>query len=260
MSDFKLSKDDLKLLNSKMGLRTLLRYKKVNIPKTLNLIKYEKRLSELQTELIKLQSWVINQGKKVIIVFEGRDAAGKGGAIRRITEHINPRHFRIVALDKPTSEERDQWFFQRYIKNFPNPGEIVFFDRSWYNRAVVEPVMGFCSPKEYDVFMEQVNNFEKMITQSDTYLIKLYFSINKEKQAERFEEIENSPLKHWKMTPVDRKAQDLWDEYTKYKKVMLKETDTEHAPWININANKKSVARMTAIEHILDVIPYVNKA
>ena len=257
MPNTQLSNDELILLNSKLGLRTLFSGKKVNLAKTLETLKYELRLSELQTELIKLQTWVINNKKKVVVIFEGRDAAGKGGAIRRITQHINPRHFNSVALDKPTEDEKNQWFFQRYVNNLPNPGEIVFFDRSWYNRAVVEPVMGFCTQHEYDVFMQQVNNFEQMITQSDTYLIKLYFSISKEEQAKRFVEIENSSLKHWKMTPVDRKAQELWSEYTKYKNVMFEITDTEHAPWTIIQANKKSVARMTAIEHILDVIPYV---
>ena len=257
MPNTQLSNDELILLNSKLGLRTLFSGKKVNLAKTLETLKYELRLSELQTELIKLQTWVINNKKKVVVIFEGRDAAGKGGAIRRITQHINPRHFKSVALDKPTEDEKNQWFFQRYVNNLPNPGEIVFFDRSWYNRAVVEPVMGFCTQHEYDVFMQQVNNFEQMITQSDTYLIKLYFSISKEEQAKRFVEIENSSLKHWKMTPVDRKAQELWSEYTKYKNVMFEITDTEHAPWTIIQANKKSVARMTAIEHILDVIPYV---
>ncbi len=256
MTDKQFSLNELNLLNSKMGLRALLASKKVNPDKALETVLYEQSFMKLQIELIKLQTWVIKHKKKIVIIFEGRDAAGKGGAIRRITQHINPRHFKSIALDIPTEDEKNQWFFQRYVNHLPKPGEIVFFDRSWYNRAVVEPVMGFCTPKEYDVFMQQVNNFEKMITQSDTFLVKFYFSISKDVQAQRFTEIENSPLKHWKITPVDRQAQTLWDQYTAYKEVMLKTTDSEHAPWKIIKANKKSAARMHTIEHILDVIPY----
>jgi polyphosphate kinase 2 len=246
----------VELLNSKVGLYTLLKNKKFNLKKVVEEVNYVTELKKKQEELIKLQNWVINNDKKVIIVFEGRDAAGKGGAIRRVTEYINPRQFRIVALNIPTDDERKQWYFQRYIKHFPKPGEIVFFDRSWYNRAVVEPVNGFCSKEEYDTFMSQVNNFEKMLVESNTYLIKLYFSITKQEQAKRFKDIRNSPLKKWKMTPVDEKAQELWDDYTLYKEKMFEQTNSEHAPWTIINANKKSDARMNAITHILDVIPY----
>lgn len=247
---------DVELLNSKIGMHALLRNKKVDVAKVLEEVKYTVELKRRQEELIKLQSWVINENKKVVILFEGRDAAGKGGAIRRITEYINPRHFKIVALNIPTSDERHQWFLQRYINELPKPGEIVFFDRSWYNRAVVEPVNNFCTKEEYEVFMSQVNNFEKMLIQSNTYLIKLYFSITKEEQAKRFKEITNSPLKRWKMTPVDEKAQELWDEYTVHKKKMFDETHTDHAPWTIIDANKKTIARLDAINHILDSIPY----
>lgn len=245
-----------KLINSKIGLYTLFKNKKVDLAKVLKEIKYTNNLKEKQVELIKLQNWVIKGNKKVVILFEGRDAAGKGGAIRRITEYINPRHFKIVALDIPTSDERQQWFFQRYINQLPKPGEIVFFDRSWYNRAVVEPVNNFCNVKEYNIFMSQVNNFEKMLIQSDTYLIKLYFSISKNEQAKRFKEIKNSPIKRWKMTPVDEKAQALWNEYTSYKKKMFEVTNTKIAPWTIIDANKKSSARLKAITHILESIPY----
>ena len=206
--------------------------------------------------MIKLQNWVIEQDKKVVVVFEGRDSAGKGGAIRRITEYINPRHFKIVALDIPTEDERKQWFFQRYINRLPKPGEIVFFDRSWYNRAVVEPVNGFCTQEEYEIFMTQVNNFEQMLVQSDTHLLKIYFSISKEEQAKRFKDIKNNPLKRWKITPVDEKAQELWDDYTDYKKKMFESTTTDHAPWKIIEANKKSYARLEAIKYILENIPY----
>ena len=256
MTEKTFTSEDLNLLNSKIGLKALFRNKRVNITKVLSETKYETQLRELQTKLIKLHSWVIENNKKVVILFEGRDAAGKGGAIRRITEYINPRHIKIVALDVPTDDERNQWFFQRYINHLPKPGEMVFFDRSWYNRAVVEPVNGFCTKKEYDVFMSQVNDFEKMLIQSDTYLIKFYFSITKEEQAHRFAEIKKNPLKQWKITPVDLKAQELWDDYTKYKQAMFETTDTEVAPWIIINANQKISARLEAISHVLKAIPF----
>ena len=256
MTAKELSKEKLELLNSKLGLYALLRNKKINVATALEEVTYETELKRLQEQLIKLQQWVIEGDKKVVILFEGRDAAGKGGAIRRITEYINPRHFKIVALNIPTEDERKQWFFQRYINELPKPGEIVFFDRSWYNRAVVEPVNEFCTREEYQVFMEQVNGFEKMLIQSDTYLIKFYFSITKEEQARRFADIKKSPLKRWKMTPVDERAQELWDEYTAFKDRMFEQTDTKESPWIVIDANKKSTARLGAIRHILEVIPY----
>jgi polyphosphate kinase 2 len=250
------TKEEMELFNSKVGLYHLLKRKTVNLDKVLEEIKYATALRKKQEELIKLQNWVIQNDKKIVILFEGRDAAGKGGAIRRITEYINPRHYRIVALNIPTDDERKQWFFQRYINQLPKPGEIVFFDRSWYNRAVVEPVNGFCTSKEYKTFMAHVNDFESMLVESDTYLIKLYFSITKEEQANRFKDIKSNPLKRWKMTPVDEKAQALWDDYTKYKEKMFKVTDHKLAPWTIIHANDKSSARMEAITHILDVIPY----
>lgn len=259
MSERKITAEELALLNSKIGLHTALKSKKFNLEKVLEDIKYQTELKKQQEELIKLQNWVIKEGKKVVILFEGRDAAGKTGAIRRITEYINPRHFRIVALNVPTDDERKQWFFQRYINQLPKPGEIVFFDRSWYNRAVVEPVNGFCTSKEYQVFMSQVNDFEKMLIQSDTYVLKLYFSITKAEQAKRFKDILSSPLKRWKMTKIDEKAQELWDEYSAYKKKMFNTTDTDYAPWNIIYANKKSDARMNAIKYILETIPYKAK-
>lgn len=256
MSSLNLNTEELELLNSKLGLHALLRSKKVNPSRALKETKYAVEFRKKQEELIKLQNWVIETGQKVVLVFEGRDAAGKGGAIRRITEYINPRHFRIVALDKPTDDERHQWFFQRYINQLPKPGEIVLFDRSWYNRAVVEPVNGFCTDHEYDVFMTQVNDFEKMLIDSNTYLIKFYFSISKDEQERRFEDIKENPLKRWKMTPVDERAQELWDEYTKYKEVMFEKTNSDHAPWKRIDANQKSIARLEAINHVLSTIPF----
>lgn len=252
----KMSSSDLELLNSKLGLRNLVRDKNVNVEKAIRYTKYENQLKEHQVELVKLQKWVIDNKKKVVVIFEGRDAAGKGGAIRRISSHINPRHYRIVALNKPTDDEKGQWYFQRYVNQLPKPGEIVFFDRSWYNRAVVEPVNGFCSQEEYDIFMSQVNQFEQMIQQSNTYLLKLYFSISKEEQARRFDDIKKSAQKKWKISPVDEQAQELWDEYTAYKKVMFENTNPELAPWVIIDANKKTHARIEAIKYILDEIPY----
>lgn len=250
------TKEELELLNSKIGRYMLLKSKKTNVAKALEDAKYVVTLAKKQEELIKLQNWVIENDKKVVILFEGRDAAGKGGAIRRISQYINPRHFRVVALDIPTDDEKKQWFFQRYINHLPKPGEMVFFDRSWYNRAVVEPVNSFCTEEEYTIFMGQVNPFERMLVESNTYLIKLYFSINKEEQAKRFAEIKDNPLKRWKMTPVDEKAQALWDDYSQYKLKMFEKTDTQIAPWVIIDANKKSSARLEAISTILSEIPY----
>jgi len=260
MTKTELSKEKLDLLNSKLGLYALLRSKKVNVASALEEATYEFKLKKLQEELIKLQNWVIQNDKKVVVLFEGRDAAGKGGAIRRITEYINPRHFKIVALNIPTEDERKQWFFQRYINQLPKPGEIVFFDRSWYNRAVVEPVNQFCTKQEYQIFMEQVNGFEKMLIQSDTHLIKFYFSITKEEQAKRFADIKKSPLKRWKMTPVDERAQELWDDYTAFKDRMFEHTHTKDSPWVIIDANEKAHARLEAIRHILEVIPYAEQS
>ena len=258
MSDLKYNFTDkeLKLLNSNKAIKLLLKDKSnVNPEKVLRYVKYEKRLEEFQVELIKLQQWAINEGKRICFVFEGRDSAGKGGAIRRVTHHLNPRNYRVVALPKPTEEERGQWYFQRYITRLPNPGEIVFFDRSWYNRAVVEPVNGFCTDEEYERFMREVNNFETMLTNDGIILLKFYFSITKKEQARRFKEIKKDPLKKWKMTPVDKKAQKLWDEYTKYKEAMFAKTDTEKCPWIKIEANRKTRARIEAIEHLLKILP-----
>ena len=248
------SDKELKLLNSNKGLKLLLQG--LAPDKALRYVRYEKEVEKLQVELIKLQTWVIENNKRVCIIFEGRDAAGKGGAIRRITHHLNPRNYRKVALPKPTDEEKGQWYFQRYIQKLPNRGEIVFFDRSWYNRAVVEPVNGFCTKKEYDRFMSEVVHFEEMITNDGILLIKFYFSISKDEQARRFEDIRNNPLKRWKMTPVDEKAQELWDVYTEYKKKMFEHTHTSKNPWVILKANRKTRARVEAIKHILDVIPY----
>ena len=253
---YNFSKKDLKLLNSNLAMKLMLQSEKIEPRKVLRNVKYEREVESLQVELIKLQHWVIDNKKRVIVLFEGRDAAGKGGAIRRINHHLNPRHYRVVALPKPTEEERGQWYFQRYINRLPNPGEIVFMDRSWYNRAVVEPVNGFCTQAEYEQFMDEVVNFESMITRDGIILIKFYFSITKKEQARRFDEIKNNPLKRWKMSPVDERAQGLWDEYTQYKEKMFKQTHTHKNPWIIIEANRKTGARLKAIKYLLDKIPY----
>jgi polyphosphate kinase 2 len=251
-----INKQDIELLNSKKGLLALLNEDTLNIPKTLRYLKYEHRLEKLQVELIKLQSWVVQNKKKVVIIFEGRDAAGKGGAIRRIVQHLNPREYRVVALPKPDEVEKGQWYFQRYINQLPRAGEIVFFDRSWYNRAVVEPVNKFCTQREYKLFMEQVNDIERMWIKSGIYLIKFYFSISKEEQERRFGEIKVSPIKKWKYSPVDQKAQNLWEVYTSYKNKMFNLTNTKISPWVVINANRKTRARIEALEYILKKIPY----
>lgn len=254
--ELSLTPEDVELLNSSLGLKNLFYHKETNVAEVLAVTRYQIEFKKLQTELIKLQNWVIDNKKKVVVLFEGRDAAGKGGTINRIVSHINPRHFKVVALPKPTSEEAGQWYFQRYVNQLPKPGQIVFFDRSWYNRAVIEPVYGFCTQEQYQIFMGQVNDFERMVMESDTILIKIYFSITKEEQARRFEEIKSSPLKIWKLTPVDEKAQELWDDFTAYKQKMLKTTHTEKAPWLKIDANDKFKARIEALGYILSRVPY----
>ena len=251
-----LSTKNLKKLNSKRGLQLFLREEDMTVAKALRILSHETKLERLQEELIKLQQWVESEGEKIVVIFEGRDAAGKGGAIRRITQHLNPRELNVVALSKPTDEEKNQWYFQRYIKNLPRNGQITFFDRSWYNRAVVEPVNGFCTQNEYKVFMNQVNQFEQMITESGIRVVKFYFSISKDEQSRRFEDIKSSPVKKWKFSKVDESALKLWDDYTSYKAKMFEKTNTEIAPWIIIRANKKSKARVEVIEKLLELIPY----
>jgi len=247
---------NLSYLNSKKGLLALFKKEPFRYEKAIRFVEYEKKLKDLQVELIKLQTWVIQNKKRVIVLFEGRDAAGKGGAIRRLTEKMNPRHLQIVALSKPTEEERNQWYFQRYINELPKGGEIVFFDRSWYNRAGVEPVNGFCTHKEYTIFMDQVNNFESMLVESDTIIVKLYLSISKKEQLKRFNEIKKDPLKQWKMTKVDEDAQRLWDVYTEYKDRMFENAKKSDNPFKVIKANTKIDARINVIKHILKSVPY----
>lgn len=256
MEEIKLTDSDIQLLNSSAGYRNLLKPKSLDIERALRRVKYERKLKELQAEMIKLQQWVFNNKKQVIIIAEGRDAAGKGGAIRRMTEHLNPRLLKIVALPKPNKLEKKQWYFQRYAKQLPKVGEMVFFNRSWYNRAMVEPVNGFCTEKQYNTFMKEVNLFEDMLSNDEITIIKLYFSISKSEQESRFEKIQKNPLKKWKISPVDLNAIELWDKYTEYKKKMITETNTVKNPWIVIKADRKTEARIEAMEHILSKFPY----
>ena len=255
-----LQQSDLKQLYTKKGLVYFLRSKNKNPKKIIELLEYEEELRMLQVELNKMQSWVQENKKRIAIIFEGRDAAGKGGAIRRFVQHLNPRAMRVVALPKPTDLEKGQWYFQRYISQLPNEGEIVFFDRSWYNRAVVEPVNGFCTKEEYALFINQVNDYEKMLHDDDIILIKFWFSISKEEQKKRLEDRKEDLLKQWKLGPVDMKAQDLWDKYTEYKQYMYDKTNSDFSPWNIIKANNKKKARLESIRYVLNKIPYNNKA
>ena len=256
----KLTQEDLTNLSSKQGLIKLLKSKNISPKSALATLRYETELRQLQIELVKLQRDVQLKGRRVAIIFEGRDAAGKGGAIRRFTEHLNPRSMRVVALPKPTEVEKGQWYFQRYVKHLPNPGEIAFFDRSWYNRAVVEPVMKFCKKAQYEVFMQQVPEFEHMLYEDNIELIKFWFSISKGEQERRFKRRVNNPLKQWKISPVDDEAQAHWDLYTMYKEEMFSKTHTSYSPWVIVKANSKTKARLEAIRHVLSSLPYEGKS
>jgi polyphosphate kinase 2 len=216
----------------------------------------EEELKPYQAELIRLQQYLEDSGTRMIILFEGRDAAGKGGTIRRVTRYMNEKHYRVVALGKPTEYEKTQWFFQRYVKEFPRGGEVVLFDRSWYNRAMVEPVFGFCSDKDYKNFMRGVSGFEKDLVRQGTILIKLYFSVTKEEQARRFDRRKSDSLRQWKLSEVDLQAQERWDDFTNMKYEMLKKTHTTHAPWKIIRSNDKHLARINAMKVILNSVPY----
>jgi polyphosphate kinase 2 len=220
---------------------------------------YERQKYRLQVELLKLQAWVKDTGQKVVILFEGRDAAGKGGTIKRFMEHLNPRGARVVALEKPSEIERGQWYFQRYVEHLPTNGEIVLFDRSWYNRAGVERVMGFCSELEYVEFVRQAPEFERMLVRNGTHVIKFWFSVSREEQRRRFGERKVHPLKQWKLSPIDVASLDKWDDYTKAKEAMFFHTDTADAPWTVIKSNCKKRARLNALRYILHKLPYANK-
>lgn len=220
---------------------------------------YENELHRLQIELLKMQNHIKESGQKVLMIFEGRDAAGKGGTIKRITEHLNPRGARVVALDKPSDVERSQWYFQRYTQFLPSAGEIVLFDRSWYNRGGVEPVMDFCTQEEHKEFLHEVPEFEKMLINSNIIIFKFYFSVSKDEQKRRFDKRRTDPLKQYKLSPVDEKSQELWDKYTIAKYSMLLASHTDHAPWTVVRSDDKKKARINCIKHILTHIDYPDK-
>ncbi|MBC6438760.1 MAG: polyphosphate kinase 2 [Rhodobacteraceae bacterium] len=221
--------------------------------------RYEAQKANIQAELLKAQKWAGETGQKLVILFEGRDAAGKGGTIKRFNEHLNPRAARVVALNKPTDNERGQWYFQRYVRHLPTSGEMVFYDRSWYNRAGVERVMGFCTPNEYLEFMRQAPDFERMLTRSGIRLFKYWFSVTREEQRRRFASRETDPLKRWKLSPIDKASLDKWDDYTEAKEAMFFYTDTADAPWTVIKSDDKKRARLNCMLHFLDSLDYPDK-
>jgi polyphosphate kinase 2 len=244
------SRDDLIAMAMKHG---------IPIEKTLKKLRYEAELFKLQSEFVNLQKWIAQRKMRVAVIFEGRDAAGKGGSIKRFKEHLNPRTSRVVALTKPTEVEKGQWYFRRYIQVLPNPSEIVFFDRSWYNRAVVEPVMGFCTKEQYDQFMGQVPEFEHLLYEDNLKIIKFWFSISKEEQKKRFDSRLSNPLKRWKFSPVDMEGQKLWDKYTYYKEQMFSKTHTNFSPWIIVKTNDKKQARLESMRYVLSQFDYEGK-
>lgn len=254
-----ITKEEFSNLKTRQELKEILKEKKIKTKKIFKEIEYENDILKLQEELINLQQHINKNKLRVVIIFEGRDASGKGGSIKRFKEHLNPRSSRVVALTKPTAVETGQWYFRRYIKELPNPGEIVFFDRSWYNRAVVEPVMGFCNSSQYDLFMQQVPEFEHMLYESGVIVIKFWFSISKDEQKRRFDARLLNPLKKWKFSPVDQKGQDLWDKYTYYKEQMFSKTHTSFCPWNIVKGNNKLVARLESMRFILSKFDYEGK-
>ena len=252
---------DLSLENQIIALKSELEALKNKQSKAIKRYKKEQELKPYQAELIALQQYLEDSKKRMIILYEGRDAAGKGGTIRRVSRYMNEKHYRIVALSKPTELERTQWYFQRYVEQFPRGGEIVMFDRSWYNRAMVEPVFGFCTPEEHKRFMKGVTGFEKDLVRQGTILIKIYFSVTKAEQARRFERRQTDPLRQWKLSEVDVQAQDRWDDFTRAKYDMLKRTHTSAAPWTIVRSNNKHAARLNVFKVILNSVPYerINK-
>jgi len=254
-----LSLQDFQSVSNGTELIELIKNRGLSKEKVLTKLQYEMELELLQIEMVKLQQWANKTKQRIAIIFEGRDASGKGGSIRRFMEHLNPRSMRLVALNKPTVVEQGQWYFRRYIKHLPNPGEIVFFDRSWYNRAVVEPVMGFCTDAQYDQFMIQVPEFEHMLREDGVHLIKLWFSITKDEQLRRFDARLESPVKRWKFSPVDKKGQELWDRYSYFKEQMFSKTHTTYSPWITVETNIKYTARLESLRYVLSQFKYEGK-
>ncbi len=250
------TKEELKLINSRRGLLYLLSGSKPRVNDVLEKLKYDRDLRALQTQLIRVQQWVVDTDQKVLIIFEGAEFAGKGAAITTFAEHLNPRVTRIVALPKPNAVEEGQWYFQRYVMQLPRPGEITLFDRSWYNRALVEPVNDFCTEKEYHQFMNEVNHFERMICNDGILLLKNYLSISKKVQARRIEMIRKNPLRRWELSKVDENAQKLWSKYKEYEERMLSSTDSTIAPWKIIDANDQRAANIAVMQHALDSLPF----
>lgn len=255
----KFQPEHFKGIKKRKQLLKLAKEEGILVEKTWQKIKYETELELLQSEFVKLQKWISQNKMRVAVLFEGRDAAGKGGSIKRFKEHLNPRKSRVVALSKPTEVEKGQWYFRRYIKVLPNPGEIVFFDRSWYNRAVVEPVMDFCTKEQYDKFIVQVPEFEHLLYEDNLKIIKFWFSISKEEQKKRFDSRLANPLKRWKFSPVDMKGQELWDKYTHFKEQMFSKSHTNFSPWIIVKTNDKKVARLESMRYILSLFDYDGK-
>lgn len=255
MAEFNL--EDLKKIKKQSEVMDfLIEHEIIKEKKFLNQLAYEKEMSKLQSELVRLQSQIVDKNQRVLIVFEGRDAAGKGGTIKRIAQNLNPKKYRVIALSKPTEEEQSQWYFQRYIKHLPNKGEIVFFDRSWYNRAVVEPVFGFCTEEQHQLFMEEVNAVEKRFINDGIILIKMFLDISKDEQKKRLDKRKNDPLKSWKLGDLDRQALEKWNNYSYYIKKMLNNTATDQLHWVEIRTDNKKEARLESIKYLISKIPH----
>lgn len=255
----KVSKETKKLLSKPLSRKDIFKHGNYPYDKKMSREEYEQQKTELQIEFLKVQSWVKETGERIVILFEGRDAAGKGGTIKRIMEHLNPRGARVVALEKPSEEEKGQWYFQRYVKNLPTAGEIALFDRSWYNRAGVERVMGFCTPTEYLEFMRQTPEFERMLVRSGIRVFKLWFSVGRQEQLRRFQARRKDPLKQWKLSPIDMASLDKWDDYTAAKEAMFFHTDTADCPWTVVKSDDKKRARINAMRFLLQSLDYPNK-
>ncbi|MGY6520844.1 MAG: polyphosphate kinase 2 [Mongoliitalea sp.] len=252
-----LSKEDLEILTSKIGLKHLLASKKVDVDKALEGAKAEIKLRAIKAELVKLQLWLIKQEKKLILLFHGGVSIEKSGIIRSILSHNNPRHYRIeVNLPHLSNPETGEWYFKKFVEKLPQPGEMVFWDRSWYNRALIEPIHGLCTEEEYELFMKQVNGFEQMLVESGYHLVKFYFSVSKKEQQKRMTEFQKDPLAKWKLLPLDFESYDLWDQFESYKKAMFEQTDTLHAPWVEIAVEKRQDEIVLAAQHLLSLFPY----
>ncbi|MBT8190026.1 MAG: polyphosphate kinase 2 [Saprospiraceae bacterium] len=252
----KFNKKDLQKLCTNRGIRYLLETDKPDFKGVLEHLEYEEKLEEFQSKLIKFQHWIVRNDQRLLVIVEGGEFAGKGSVLRAFTEHLNPRSVKHVALPKPSDVEKKQWYFERYIDNLPKPGQLVFFDRSWYNRAIVEPVNGFCTKKDYQKFMGEVNSFEKMIKTDGIILLKCYLSISKEMQAKRIQSVKNNPLRRWEFTQVDKNAQKLWKEFKHYEKAMFDKTDTKLNPWKIFNGDKPYEARLKCISYVLNEVPF----